>query len=90
MVAVPKGTNGMNGIKAFERAALDAFRNGIGWNEYWQQHANEIRQAEPWSMTTNVISNENAKAMGPSRPGRVRVSQTSGGDLLRVLNYFSG
>jgi len=39
----------MNQIKALERAALDAFRNGQGWNEFWEQHGNTIRQCEPYN-----------------------------------------
>jgi hypothetical protein len=49
MVAMLKGTNGMNGIKDLERSALDAHRNGQGWSEFWQQHADAIRKAEPWN-----------------------------------------
>ena len=37
----------MNGIKDLERSALDAHRNGQGWSEFWQQHADAIRKAEP-------------------------------------------
>jgi len=39
----------MNEIKALERAAIDAFRNGIGWTAYWQQHGEQVQQAEPWN-----------------------------------------
>jgi hypothetical protein len=39
----------MYGIRELEQSALAAFRDGIGWNEFWQQHGNEVRKAEPWS-----------------------------------------
>lgn len=39
----------MNEVKALERAALAAHRNGQGWSQYWEAHADEVRKAEPWS-----------------------------------------
>jgi hypothetical protein len=39
----------MNQIRALERQALDAHRRGESWTAFWQQHAEHIRNAEPWS-----------------------------------------
>jgi hypothetical protein len=38
----------MNAIRTLERAALAAHRRGTGWATFWQEHAQAIRQAEPW------------------------------------------
>ena len=39
----------MNGIKALERAALDFHRRGVGWTDFWQQHAEQVRECEPFN-----------------------------------------
>ena len=36
-------------VKHLERAALAAFRRGIGWAGFWEQHADEVRAAKPYS-----------------------------------------
>jgi len=36
-------------IQTLERLALDAHRRGGSWTEFWQEHADATRQAEPYN-----------------------------------------
>jgi hypothetical protein len=38
----------MNGIKALERAARAAHRDGIGWNDFWVTVAEQVRTVAPY------------------------------------------
>ncbi|MFZ1935193.1 MAG: hypothetical protein WCB27_01785 [Thermoguttaceae bacterium] len=38
----------MNGI-SLESAAIRAYRRGIGWADFWNQHGDVIRAAEPYN-----------------------------------------
>ena len=47
----------MNGIKKLERQAIQAFRSGQGWSEFWERHSNEIRSlpaVEPSSLPSAI------------------------------------
>ncbi len=37
----------MNATQTLERAAIDSHRQGKSWAQFWQQHADDIRIAEP-------------------------------------------
>jgi hypothetical protein len=39
----------MNQIQKLEKLAVDAFRDGQGWAQFWEEHAADVRNAEPWS-----------------------------------------
>jgi hypothetical protein len=39
----------MNAIRTLERSALAAFRRGIGWAEFWERHAEQVRECEPFN-----------------------------------------
>ena len=38
----------MNATRELERAALAAHARGDRWEAFWKQHAEEVRQAEPY------------------------------------------
>jgi hypothetical protein len=40
----------MNAHRTLERAAIKAHRRGIGWNDFWHRHADQVRQAEPFNV----------------------------------------
>ena len=37
-----------NAVRFLEERAIDAHCQGIGWSEFWQEHAYAIRAAEPY------------------------------------------
>jgi hypothetical protein len=39
----------MNQIKELEKLAIDAFRRGETWSAFWEQHGEQVKQAEPWN-----------------------------------------
>jgi hypothetical protein len=36
-------------VNQLEHAAIDAHRRGIGWSDFWTEHADAIRAAEPYN-----------------------------------------
>ena len=37
-------------ITSLEQAALFAHRAGWSWDRFWAEHADQVREAEPWSV----------------------------------------
>jgi hypothetical protein len=35
-------------LTPLEQQALAAHEQGTGWNDFWQEHGNEVREAEPF------------------------------------------
>jgi hypothetical protein len=36
-------------MQALERLAIDAHKQGIGWEQFWTEHGAQARALEPWS-----------------------------------------